>query len=743
MEKEKVKKALVSVLLALLVSCALSITGEVPGKAKDFYGLLRVEMVGEAPLSVFAGLALAYFFYRRRTGREEVAGGKDRIVGKEEKEEHGKIEEARVVGKEEKEKIEEARIEGKEEQGKIEEARIEGKEEKGKIGEARKAGKAVKRGYGSFVAFLFALFTCLGLSFSKNGSLSFWFFSLPQFFLFVLTFAGYFILYRELLLFAYAWLDQRTNGFAISRGESGKKEERRAFWSGFFFLLLCWLPFLIVFWPGSLTRDAYRSLNMGFGIWPLNGHQPWVISMFFSGLVALGRHVNDNVGIFLTVLVLCLIQALSYAQVGRFFVRWGLPSWARKAALAFFGILPIFASYSQALIKDGMNAALYTLMVGHVLDYCFLVSQGSREGKGEKEKQEEGREVRSVEIREERKEVGRDKGFEEERKEIEKVEGIGVGRVEGVEGRREEIGRGERIKKLLLIVFFGVLCTYARRNGIYPVMVTIVLLPFLLPKGERKASPILFVLVAAGYLLHSVLGQAVGVEAASPRVYFSIPFQQTARYLRDYPEDVTEEELAVIDRLVDVQALPEIYTPESSDPVKNSFRGGIGMDAVFDYLKVWWQMFLRHPMVYFEATLHNSYGYYYPFTHMTVNKPFYLTMAGGVYDTGYFHFFYLFPKAVRDVLYRYCFTWQNIPLLAGLVNTGFYTWLYLFLMGFIGYRKRYRLWAAFGGFVILLAIFTASPINGCVRYFLPLISSAPLLCAWTFGGEGKRRAMKI
>ena len=676
MENEKTKRMVVSVLLALFVSCALAITGEVPGKAKDFYGLLRAEMVGEAPLSMFAAVALAYFFYRRRNGEREGLEVKpsDKVREK--------------VGKE-------------------------------KIG--------VCKGYASFVSFLFALFTCLGLSFSKNGSLDFWFFSLPQFWLFVLTFAGYFILYREALLFAYAWLDKKTRGDGVERNRGGdgtererrgekkeiegKKEERRVFWSGFFFLLLCWLPFLIVFWPGSLTRDAYRSLNMGFGIWPLTGHQPWVISMFFSGLVRLGRLVSDNVGIFVTVLVLCLIQALSFAQVGRFFVRWHLPSWSRKAALAFFGFLPIFATYSQALIKDGINAALYTLMVGHVLDYCFLVQKGRREKAG---------------MKEEKLAEGLEEGIEESNKE-ERLSQAG----------KEKGEIGVRVRKLLLIAFFGVLCTYARRNGIYPVMVTIVLLPFLLPKGERRAAPILFVLVAAGYLLHTALGQVVGVEAASPRVYFSIPFQQTARYLRDYPEDVTEEELAVIDRLVDAEALPEIYTPESSDPVKNSFRGGIGMDAVYDYLKVWWQMLLRHPKVYFEATLHNSYGYYYPYTHMTINKPFYLTMAGGVYDTGYFHFSYLFPKSVRDVLYRYCFTWQNIPVLAGLVNTGFYTWLYLFLMGFVGYKRRYRLWAGFGGFLILLAIFTASPINGCVRYFLPLIASAPLHCAWTLKAAGE------
>ena len=41
-------------LLALLISSALSVTGEVPKKARDLYGLLRAELLGIGPLSLLA-----------------------------------------------------------------------------------------------------------------------------------------------------------------------------------------------------------------------------------------------------------------------------------------------------------------------------------------------------------------------------------------------------------------------------------------------------------------------------------------------------------------------------------------------------------------------------------------------------------------------------------------------------------------------------------------------------------------
>ena len=81
----------------------------------------------------------------------------------------------------------------------------------------------------------------------------------------------------------------------------------------------------------------------------------------------------------------------------------------------------------------------------------------------------------------------------------------------------------------------------------------------------------------------------------------SVPFQQTARYLREYPDDVTASEKKAINRILDYDVLAEKYNPELSDPVKITFRfrdddNDPKLDGYMnDYFKAWFAMFRRHP----------------------------------------------------------------------------------------------------------------------------------------------------
>ena len=48
----------------------------------------------------------------------------------------------------------------------------------------------------------------------------------------------------------------------------------------------------------------------------------------------------------------------------------------------------------------------------------------------------------------------------------------------------------------------------------------------------------------------------------------SVPFQQSARFVRDHPEEVTEEEYRVLDSVLGMEDLGQRYNPRNADPVK-------------------------------------------------------------------------------------------------------------------------------------------------------------------------------
>lgn len=146
-------------------------------------------------------------------------------------------------------------------------------------------------------------------------------------------------------------------------------------------------------------------------------------------------------------------------------------------------------------------------------------------------------------------------------------------------------------------------------------------------------------------------------------------------------------------------------------------------------------MFLKHPMVYIEATLNNTFSYYYPFYNEKVLGDYQFYIKGAPVATGYFDIHYITPVKIRTVLAEYAQIWKKVPGFSQLVDPGFYTWILLLLAGYLIYRKRTRDILLLIGSAINILICIASPVNGLLRYALPLMACTPLLIYLTVREE--------
>ena len=104
-------------------------------------------------------------------------------------------------------------------------------------------------------------------------------------------------------------------------------------------------------------------------------------------------------------------------------------------------------------------------------------------------------------------------------------------------------------------------------------------------------------------MYNGLLLPALGVIPGETREMLSVPFQQTARFVSEYGGEVTEEERAIIDRMLDYDSLQRIYTPELSDPIKNTYHRDATAQDVAQYLKVWAKLAARHPTCCLSATI--------------------------------------------------------------------------------------------------------------------------------------------
>jgi hypothetical protein len=78
-------------------------------------------------------------------------------------------------------------------------------------------------------------------------------------------------------------------------------------------------------------------------------------------------------------------------------------------------------------------------------------------------------------------------------------------------------------------------------------------------------------------------------------------FQQTARYVYDYPNDVTPEERAAIEAVIDYDELATSYEWDFQDSVKYRYNLDATLGDLAQYALVYGEMGLRHPDSYFGA----------------------------------------------------------------------------------------------------------------------------------------------
>ena len=304
------------------------------------------------------------------------------------------------------------------------------------------------------------------------------------------------------------------------------------------------------------------------------------------------------------------------------------------------------------------------------------------------------------------------------------------------------------VKKLVYLFILGVSVCLTRNNGIHLILPSLLLLFFLLVKGARRYALILAVCVLGCYLgVEKGAAPALGVAPGSRSEMLSVPFQQTARYLREYPDDVTAGEKKAINRILKYDVLAEKYDPEISDPVKITFKFRDNDEDprlngyMKDYFKAWFSMFCRHPAVYIQATLNNIYSY---------NDPFHIGKAQqGVYrfyiDKSYqkksgIDVSYVFPEKLHYIFRMYDELWMRAPGLGLVLSAGTYTWLTLLLIGYLLLKKQWKKILIFAIPVLNILVCLVSPVNGMIRYMWPVMTIMPMLLLWILRPEEKTAA---
>jgi hypothetical protein len=484
-----------------------------------------------------------------------------------------------------------------------------------------------------------------------------------------------------------------TTARGVARGAARTNEHPRLqrIWHAFckhpilyvaLLIFICYLPYLIYFYPGNVPYDGYMQLDEFMGVRTLNDTQPVIATWIMGGIFYIGRSVlNDNFGIFLFV----FLQTVAFSFVlSR--VIWIIARLKHKIlagiTLALFIVVPIWPNIADAFIKDALFLLLFILFCTMLVEICVL-------------------------------------------------------------------GKRITVSYALALTFTALMCCLVRSNGIAIVLPSLIGTAIVSKENTRYISILIMAAVGLFVVVWTFLMlPALHIPGTSASEGLSIPYQQTARYVKDYPDEVTSEERANIDTVLDTGKLPDKYDPGLSDQVRWS-KTGNDTSPTPEYFESWFQMGLKHPLTYLSATINNTYGYFYPFANFNITDYWQMYIKGEplATNTTDIHYALLTPSgdpgesqmATTSTFGKYAQAWRDAPVVCMLTRPGFYMWILIMLAAYAISKKRYRLLALLVPAACAVFSCVISPVNGLLRYALPYMAEVPLLIACVMTNSGVKR----
>lgn len=324
---------------------------------------------------------------------------------------------------------------------------------------------------------------------------------------------------------------------------------------------ICWIPYLLIYWPGFIFGDTLSSLAQATGLAPYSNHHPFLYTMFIKMCLKIGNILGiGNTG---GCVLYCLTQMGFMAYTFSYLSRWvttrcSLKNYWALIIVLVFSLSPYIATYSIAMWKDPFFSTALALATLLLMD--FILSKGTV-----------------------------------------------------IEANKAWM---PCFVALLIIISFS------RNNGIYIVVcIEIVLLAYWIivkkgPKNFNNIGKLTGVIACIVTLCLTVTGpvyRALDV-APSPKIEsVGILLNQMAR-VAALDGDMTENDREYLNSIVPLDEYKTLYSPTCTDNLKwsASFNSAALENGFFGH---WLSLFAQNPRAYFEAWELQTFGFW------AINQP--------------------------------------------------------------------------------------------------------------------------
>lgn len=469
------------------------------------------------------------------------------------------------------------------------------------------------------------------------------------------------------------WLNFLLCRFGCNDLPKPKIFEKCPFIVFFLFILILWLPQLIIKFPGTMCYDNVNQLAQYFGYIDISSNHPTFHTLLLGICFDFGLLFSSaNLGLFTAVLIQTLILAAVFAYTLVTMLRMKCPTWLIVLSIVFYTVTPNIIGYISIPLKDIPYSA-----------FCVLFTVG----------------LVNLVMDEEKFWKSKWQAF--------------------------------------LFIISGALVILLRNNGILMIIPICIYLAVSIFRNReinigsriRRVCAVLSIFVVT-ISVNTGIDICFSPVGGSKGEAFSLPFQQTARFVRDHPEDITEDEAKIINAILDYENLGELYDPRISDPVKATFKNESSAWDMVSYFGVWAKQFFRHPITYIEATVSQNYTLFYPqvnnikyYSDVKTHNELQYTMdeIDGLSGITFFDW----PRENMTQFYTFL---HDMPIIGTLSNLAFYTLLIFTLWVFSRHYRMKGMGLILSGPILTILMCILAPVILLQsRYAFPMAYAMPIV----------------
>ena len=439
-------------------------------------------------------------------------------------------------------------------------------------------------------------------------------------------------------------------------------------------LLLCWLPYIVIYYPGGATGDTSDSIFQFFHSnksWNLdtinlldkniyiNKHHSVLFTVLLGNFIKLGNlFVSNDFGLFLFVIFQVIVLLIIFGYMFNYLKELNIPIWIIISLMIYFCGSVIIAKYSVTLVKDTLSSA-FTLL--YVIFLHQIVSNYN--------------------------------AFFENK------------------------------KKILLLIITMLLVMMFRNNGIITIIFSF---PFLVFIYKKKRIINIFLLVLIIFVSYNnYLLPSLGVSNGSIKEVLTVPFMQLARTVKYKGNSFTDLEKERINKVCDFGLLGIVYNPDLADNVKDSYKKGATASDLYNLFLIWEKYLVKYPYIYIESFINSTYGYFYlPYDKIEIK----IYTNNSLYEQDDVKFVRVKSlENIKEVSNQYLKNTKKNLFITFFNNVGINVLLLIFSSGYVIYKKRYRYLIPLSPLIITLLVCLLSPVNGSYRYTLSIFYSIPII----------------